>query len=110
MIARVKRIRPKAQISITEALRDPMLLGAALGDPSTWTTWFTILKAVFGEHLMTHELESFKSLAGGREPPSKIVSEIFIIAGRRSGKSKMAAAVLTWISCFIDHRSPLVQR
>ena len=53
MIAKVKR-RPrlvKPAISITEALRDPLLLGAALGDPATWKTWFIILKAIFGEHL-----------------------------------------------------------
>ena len=107
MIARVKRIRPKAQISITEALQDHMLLGGALGDPSTWTTWFTILKSIFGEHLDDDELEVFKTLAGGRDPPAKTVSEIFVIAGRRSGKSKMAAAILTYISCFIDHRHQL---
>ena len=112
MINKVQRIvretRPgKPQISITEALQDPLLLGAALGDTGTWTTWFTILKAIFGEHLDDDELEVFKSLAGSRDPPSKPVSEIFVIAGRRSGKSKMAASIVTFIACFVDHRSRL---
>ena len=35
-------------ITIDAALQDPQLLGAALGDPVTWQTWLTVLKAAFG--------------------------------------------------------------
>jgi hypothetical protein len=35
-------------ITIDAALRDPKVLGAALGEPATWATWLTTLKAGFG--------------------------------------------------------------
>ena len=34
--------------TIEKALRDPLLLGAALGDVETWMTWLAVLKAAFG--------------------------------------------------------------
>ena len=36
-------------IPISEALADPNLLGAALGDVASWRTWRAILKAAFAE-------------------------------------------------------------
>jgi hypothetical protein len=35
-------------ISIDQALRDPHLLGAALGDLRTWARWLVVLRAAFG--------------------------------------------------------------
>ena len=80
-------------ISIDEALRDPRLLGAALGDPATWQTWLALLRAAFGLPLDAEQARMFGELAGGRAAPSKRVRELWNIVGRQSGKSRMAAAV-----------------
>ena len=90
-------------ITIDAALQDPKLLGAALGDPKTWATWMTVLKSGFGIELNRDERRAFASVAGSREPPSRKVQQLWAIAGRGSGKSRISAAVATYISCFLEH-------
>ena len=46
-------------IPIAEALADTNLLGAALGDATSWQTWCTILKAAFAEQLTDAERALF---------------------------------------------------
>jgi hypothetical protein len=82
-----------AAITIDEVLRDPNLLGAALGDPSSWSTWLSVLKAAFGQPLDTDEAAAFSAVAGGRASPLERVRELWAAVGRRAGKSRLAAAV-----------------
>lgn len=90
-------------MTIDEALEDPNLLGAAFGDPSTWSTWLATLRAAFGEKLTRAELRAFKSVAGNRKPPSHKVKELWSIVGRGGGKSRMSAAVAVYLACFLKH-------
>ena len=62
-----------ANITIDSALRDPNLLGAALGPSTTWDVWIAILRAAYGLELSASERMSFDAVAGGREPPQKRV-------------------------------------
>lgn len=94
-------------VTIDDALADPALLGAALGDLDPWRAWRTILKAAFGLSLSRSEARTFAKLAGGRKALRKRVAELWAIAGRRSGKTRMAAAVAVYIAAFIDHRPRL---
>lgn len=91
MSPRAQRLLQKP-LSIDEALRDPLLLGAALGDTSSWAIWFAVHRAAFGLPLSADQAAAFDAVAGGRAPPSSRVSELWCVAGRRSGKSRMAAA------------------
>src|SRR5262245_50877130 len=91
-------------IPISEALADANLLGAALGDVASWRTWCAVLKAAFAERLTDAERELFGSVAGGRALPSRRVRELWCgPIGRRSGKSRMAAAVAVHIALLTDH-------
>ena len=92
-----------SHVTISEALLDGALLGAALGDPTTWQTWLATLKAAFGIKLNRSERRAFASVAGSRQPPAQKVRELWAVAGRGSGKSRMAAAILCYIGCFIEH-------
>jgi hypothetical protein len=92
---------------IDTALSDPLLLGAAIGDPAPWATWRIILKAAFGLRLDKSEARILAKVSGGRKPPRKRVQELWVIAGRRGGKSRMAAAVSAYIAGFDDHRGKL---
>ncbi len=94
-------------MNIGEALSDPHLLGAALGDIAPWRTWRAVLKAAYGLPLDPDEAERFATVAGGRKPPEGPVSELWAVAGRRSGKSRMAAAIATYVAAFRDHRGKL---
>jgi hypothetical protein len=91
-------------IQIDAALTDKNLLGAALGSPSTWQTWLTCLRAAFGIELTRQERRAFAAIAGSRKSPEQKVRELWIIAGRRSGKSRMAAAIAVYIACFLPHK------
>ena len=85
---------------IDEALLDENLLGAALGDPASWSVWLTALKAAFGHLLTGDELAVFARIAGDRPPPRQRVKELWCVVGRRGGKSRIAAALGVYLSLF----------
>ena len=80
-----------ATINIDEAMADPKLLGACLGDQKTWATWRVVLKAAFGLKLDDDERKIFATVARDRAPPGTRVQKLWALAGRRGGKSRMAA-------------------
>lgn len=94
-------------IDIDTAFSDPKLLGAAFKDQRTWNSWRIILRAAFGLELTDDETVVFKALAGGREPPRERVSELWICAGRRSGKSRIASAIATYLGTCADYTNLL---
>ncbi len=94
-------------IGIDRALADPKLLGAAFGPMETWSTWRAVLKAAWGHSLATTEAHSFDQVSGHRAPPKSPVRELVAIAGRRSGKSRIAAAIATYLATCIDHSDRL---
>ena len=57
--------------------------------------------------LSSTERVSFDAVAGGREPPQKRVRELWCIIGRRSGKSRVAAALADFIAAFQEHAGKL---
>jgi hypothetical protein len=65
------------------------------------------LKAAFGEKLNRAERRAFNAVAGSRKPPRERVRELWLILGRRSGKSRMAAALAVYVSLLTDARSRL---
>jgi phage terminase large subunit-like protein len=85
-------------IQIDAALVDKNLLGSALGPADSWATWLTCLRAAFGITLNHQDRRAFAAIAGSRKSPERKIRELWIIAGRRSGKSRMAAA----IACYIE--------
>jgi hypothetical protein len=81
------------------------LLGAGIGKLSTWRTWLVVLKAAFGLKLTSNELVTFYEIAGGREPPRQRVRELWVAAGRRSGKSRVAGALATYFALIAGGRN-----
>jgi hypothetical protein len=82
-----------AKLTIDKILTDRRLLAKTLGNPATWTTWLAVLKAAFALPLSDEEKEIFDAVAGGRPLPKRRVRELWVIAGRRGGKSRIAAAL-----------------
>jgi hypothetical protein len=91
-------------MNIDRAFRDKRLFAAALGDLSSWRTWLTVLCAAFALPLDSDQQKIFAAIAGGRSLPAKRVRELWCVAGRRSGKSHIAAAIAVYLSLFIKHR------
>ena len=96
-------MKPRA-IDIAQALTDPNLLGAALGDAQSWATWLIVLRAAFGLPLSDQQREVFISVAGQREPPNKRVRELWALVARRGGKSRVAAALAVYCALFAKHK------
>jgi hypothetical protein len=96
--------KPSRTYRITDAISDPKLLGAALGDGVSWQTWRVVLKAAFGLDLNRDEAEAFTAVAGSRSPPTKRVRELWAIIGRRGGKSRIAAALAVYLAAFTKHK------
>jgi hypothetical protein len=84
----------KRQISLRSALSDKNLLDLG-GD--TWLAWRSLLQAAMGEELLPEELEHFIKLTGRAEPPHQRCSELWVVAGRRSGKSSAVAALAVYL-------------
>jgi hypothetical protein len=68
-------------MNIDAALCDQNLLGAGLGDASTYGTWLSVLRAAFGLKLSTADKALFDAVSGGREAPPAPVAECWIVAG-----------------------------
>ena len=90
--------------TIDRVLTDKRLLGAELGDGESWQTWRIALKGAFGLALTDAERVVFDAIAGGRNPPTQRVRELWCIVSRRAGKSKMAAALSVYFACFVKHK------
>ena len=97
----------KTHVNIADALADPQLLGAAFPDLTSWATWLVVLKAAFALPLDAAELATFRKVAGDRDPPTRRVRELWCIIGRRSGKSRIAAALADYLATLTDCRSKL---
>src|SRR5262245_25015404 len=93
-----------AAISIDDALIDPQLLGAALGEHGTWNAWEIVLKAAFGLPISDAQRDVFTGVAGNRALPTQRVRELWCLIGRRGGKSRIAAALAVYFACFVQHR------
>ena len=84
-------------MNFLEALDHPDLFGRWFGGPS-WAAWRTLEKAIFGLPLEAGELPLFRELTGRDQAPDRPVTEAWIAAGRRSGKSRKAALIGSYMS------------
>jgi hypothetical protein len=73
----------------------------------TWWHWKCVLKAMDGLEMSPAEIEFFKSIAGGREPPAKRVSELVAACARRTGKDSVASAIGTYAAATFDQQDKL---
>jgi hypothetical protein len=104
---RVKLRGPEPAVSIERALADRKLLGAALGDLSTWSIWVSVLKGAYGRRLDPAERVLFGQVAGGRSPPERRVRELVVVVSRRAGKGRIGAALAVHEAVLVDHSAKL---
>jgi hypothetical protein len=96
--------KPAPRFGIDRSLLDPNLLGAALGDPASWAKWLSVLRAAFALPMSNDDRASFAAIAGDRAPPARPVRELWAVVGRRSGKTRMAAAIACHIGAIEQHK------
>lgn len=89
-------------MNIVRACTDPELFGDVFGG-DTWQAWRTLLAGFYGldtDEGLFHELTN-------RQPPTKPCKELWLVKGRRGGKSNMAAMLAVYEAVFNDHKSKL---
>jgi hypothetical protein len=92
----------REQMSVLEAMD---LWPEFRGD--SWAAWRVFLRALFGITIPDEELTTFRTHTGEREPPTAPVSEAWVVAGRRGGKSRVSGLVAVYLACFRDYSSVL---
>ena len=115
-VAPARPARPRATTtlralpSIVRAMDDPHLFShPSLEPPFTgpsWDNWKTVLKAGDGLRMSAAETEFFKSVTGGREPPTKRVRELWWVVGRRGGKDSVASVVAAHVAATFNSPAP----
>jgi hypothetical protein len=97
--------------NIIKAMTDAELFGKwfqrGLFRGDSWHNWRVFLAALFGLGLDAEEREIYKHFTGRDDVPIEQVSESWLICGRRSGKSLVAALIAVFLAVFRDYTSYL---
>jgi hypothetical protein len=94
-------------MNIIEALDDVNLLGASIRDAESWRPWRALLAGAFGLPLSEDELALFRRCTGRRVPPGAPAAYLWLVIGRRGGKSFAMALIAVFLAVFKDWRPKL---
>ena len=91
-------------LNIIEAIQDKNLFGPLFRDLNTWKPWIVALKAIFALLPMDdEELAIYRTCTGRQNPPLKPLKEIYLIVGRRGGKSFITSLIAVFLALFQDY-------
>lgn len=93
-------------VTILDAMTDPALFGDTFGGDS-FTAWRALLAGFYGLPLTGEQAEIFAGLTGHTETPQEAHDELWLVVGRRGGKSHAAALCAVYEAAFHDHRDQL---
>jgi hypothetical protein len=93
-------------MTILSALRDRSLFAPAF-ERGSWAAWESFLAALYGLPMSEAQLEVYRRHTGRQDAPTVPAKEGWVIAGRRAGKSRIAALLAVFIAAFRDHQPHL---
>jgi hypothetical protein len=95
-------------MNIVEAVSDVNLLGASIRDAESWKPWRALLAAAFGLPLSPpDELALYRACTARRVPPGEPFAYLWLVIGRRGGKSFAMALIAVFLAAFRDWRPKL---
>lgn len=106
-MSQAARRHAEPALSIVDALDDRELFGAAFEPAATWARWRVFLATLFGLPLDPEALATYQRHTGRAAVPVGQSREAWVIAGRRAGKSRIAALVAVYLACFRDYQEAL---
>jgi hypothetical protein len=89
-------------MNILAAIDDRNLLGASIRDAESWKPWRALLAAAFGLPLSSDELALYRRCTGRRVPPGAPAAYLWLVIGRRGGKSFAMALTACYLAAFRD--------
>lgn len=93
-------------VTIRDAMTAPELFGSQFsGD--TWSAWRALLAGFYGLPLTDDERPDFLSLTGRKSVPQSAFDELWLVVGRRGGKSQCAALLAVFEAAFNDYTDRL---
>ena len=93
-------------VTILDAMTDRQLFGDTFGGDS-FAAWRALLAGFYGLPLTADDADTFQSITGRTETPQEAHDELWLVVGRRGGKSHAAALVAAFEAAFRDHRDKL---
>lgn len=96
-----------SEINIIQAFEDLKIFGSLIKDQETWINWKVCLKAIFGLSMDREELRRYRKFTGRKRPSGNPFKEVFLIIGRRGGKSFISALIAVFLAVFKDWRARL---
>jgi len=78
------------------------LLEAEGGGLDTWKNWIVCLKAIFALDMDDEEKRIYSEFTGNSEVSTELFKEIYLIIGRRGGKSFVSALIVVYLALFKD--------
>ncbi len=94
-------------MTILAALADGNLLGPAFPESESWQAWRAFLAAVYELPMTEAERAIYTRHTGRETPPTSPAREVWCIAGRRAGKSRIAALLAVFVAAFRDYAAVL---
>jgi len=96
-------------VTLPDAIHDRELFGRlpTFRDLGSWSRWRVFLKALGALPMTEAERAIYATHTGRQAPPAIPPAEVFVCAGRRSGKTCMAALIATYLATFRDYRPHL---
>ena len=94
-------------MNILAATRDRKLFGPWFRKPDTWASWFAFLAALFALPMTPVQLATYQACTGRTAPPASAINEVWLICGRRAGKSFMLALIAVYLATFKSYREHL---
>jgi hypothetical protein len=105
---RIRKPRPEiAGLTLLDAISDPHLFRPFFKDRSSWEAWFAFIAAAFALDMDAEALDIFRKCTGRTDPPVDVAREVYLVVGRRGGKSRILALIAVWLATFIDHSACL---
>ena len=89
-------------ITILDTMRDPALFGRWF-EGESWRAWRVFLAALFGLPMDADAEAIYRRHTGRATAPATPAREGWVIAGRRGGKSRIAALVAVYLAAFRDY-------
>jgi hypothetical protein len=87
-------------------MTDPALFGGVFGGDS-FAAWRALLAGFHGLALDHGEAVTFNSLTGRQNVPQSAFDELWLVMGRRGGKTHVSALLAVFEALFRDHRAKL---